>query len=85
MPQEGSSPGIFYSQAASSTKSRMQAQSLCHALVTHSLHSSYSRDTNPSPKACKGHEGEAGGLENKKKGATSGMIIRTAEIILYAM
>lgn len=41
--------------------------SLCHALVTHSLHRSCSRDTNPKtkPQICKGHEGEAGGLEKK--------------------
>lgn len=38
-----------------------------HALLTHSLHRSYSRDTNPSPKTCKGHEGEAGGLEKKEQ------------------
>lgn len=41
--------------------------SLCHALVTHSLHRSYSRDTNPTPKACKGHEGETCGLEKKEQ------------------
>lgn len=41
--------------------------SLCHALVTHSLRRSYSRDTNPSPKTYKGHEGKAGGLEKKEQ------------------
>lgn len=41
--------------------------SLCHAWVTHSLHRSYSRDTNPTPKACKGHEGETCGLEKKEQ------------------
>lgn len=54
--------------------------SLCHALVTHSLHRSYSRDTNPSPKTCKGHEGKAWKGLGKKKEQHLELLSGTAEI-----
>lgn len=69
VPQEGFFPWIFlFPNCKQHQKQDASTElSLCHALVTHSLHRSYSRDTNPSPKTCKGHEGEAGGLEKKEQ------------------
>lgn len=69
MPQEGFFSWIFLFPICQQHQKQDASTelSLCHALVTHSLHRSYSRDTNHSPKACKGHEGEACGLEKKEQ------------------